>query len=167
MLSALSKMDPDWWVELESNYRKRIVQRKQLHEAHGKSILDCTPGSEAACRELMEMVIQFLCMRYPNQFQFDWRTGMVVNQILKTQYDVDKVEPLTFLLDNVPEDFLITQKDEKTGLYHLRAGVCCSAVGWSLGIKMGMPLHEIHGPVPDYKEKMQMSMDRCVSATIS
>ncbi|EEB99154.1 hypothetical protein MPER_01219, partial [Moniliophthora perniciosa FA553] len=159
-MSALKKMEPDWWLELESTYRERIAQRKQLHATYGSVIINALPGSELACQELMEMVIQFLCARYPNQFQFNQHTGEFRNHILGTISNVRDVNPLFFLNDNVPEDFLITQADPKTGLYTLRAGISCSAVGWNMGTKIGKPLHEIHSPVPDYKEKMQFSMDR-------
>ncbi|KAJ7929274.1 hypothetical protein B0H13DRAFT_2228556 [Mycena leptocephala] len=129
---SLKNMDPDRWIELESTYRARIKQRMQLYSQHGKKIVDSQPGSEDACRELMEMVIQFVCARYPRQFQ----------------------------LDHIPEDFLITLEDKKSGLYHFRAGVSCSSVGWNVSTKIGLPLHEIHRPVPDYKEKMEFSMNR-------
>lgn len=36
----------------------------------------------------------------------------------------------------------------------------CSSLGWNLAGKIGRKLHEIHQPVPDYREKMQFSMDR-------
>jgi len=85
------------------------------------------------------------------------------NQILGTRSNTKTADALKFLLDHVPEDFLITQEDKKTGLYILRAAVSCSAVGWRLQEKMGRPLHEVHEPVPDYKEKMQFSMDRYFS----
>lgn len=159
-------MEPDWWIELESTYRERIVERKRLHAFHGKTIVDSMPGSETACRELMEMVLQFLCVRYPKQFHFDEKTGLFHNSILGTQSNINTVDPLMFLLEHVPEDFLVTQEDPKTGLYILRAGVSCSAVGWNMAIKIGKTLEEIHGPVPDYKEKMQFSMDRCGSFII-
>ncbi|KAG6907794.1 hypothetical protein DXG01_007333 [Tephrocybe rancida] len=157
---ALSKMDPDWWLELESTYRERIAQRQQLYTDHGRAILDAMPGSEHACKELLEMVVAFLCARYPDQFQMNWRSGLFHNLILGTSSNIRTADPLHILLDNVPEDFLITQKDGETGLYVLRAAVSCSAIGWRLREKMGKPLHEIHEPVPDYKEKMQFSMDR-------
>ncbi|KAF9262193.1 hypothetical protein L218DRAFT_960587 [Marasmius fiardii PR-910] len=156
-------MEPDWWLELESTYRERVAQRTALHAQHGKAIINALPGSELACRELMEMVIQFLCIRYPNYFQYDHRSGMFVNRILDTATDTNKIHPLIFLNENVPEDFLIPMEDPKTGLYVLRAGVSCSAVGWNLGTKIGKPLHEIHAPVPDYAEKMKFSMDRFFS----
>lgn len=136
------------------------MQRQKLYADHGTTVIDALPGSKSACLELVQMVVQFLCARYPNQFQFDPNTGTFYNHILSTHSDMRTADPLVFLLDHVPEDFLLTQKDEKTGLYHLRAGVSCSAVGWNMATKMGKPLHEIHGPVPEYKEKMQFSMDR-------
>ncbi|KAJ3824075.1 hypothetical protein F5880DRAFT_1623409 [Lentinula raphanica] len=158
---SLKKMEPDYWLELESSYRERIAQRKDLYEKHGKKIIDALPGSELACRELMEMAIQFLCVRYPNQFQFDGR--VLYNRILNTQSYVEKDDPLVVLNDNVPEDFLLTLPDPKTGLYTMVAGVCCSSLGWNVATKIGKPLREIHDVVPDYKEKMEFSMDRFFS----
>ncbi|KAJ4488394.1 hypothetical protein J3R30DRAFT_3280163 [Lentinula aciculospora] len=159
---SLKKMEPDYWLELESTYRERVAQRKALYEKHGEKIINALPGSELACRELMEMVIQFLCVRYPKQFQFDGRT--LYNRILDTQSDVDKADPLVILNDNVPEDFLLTLPDPKTGLYTMVAGVCCSSMGWNVATKIGKPLKDIHTVVPDYKEKMEFSMDRRMPA---
>ncbi|KAJ8093305.1 hypothetical protein AAF712_009782 [Marasmius tenuissimus] len=160
---ALAKLEPDWWLELESTYRERIAQRRELHNQHGPIIINALPGSELACAELMEMVIQFLCARYPNQFHYNHRSGVFLNQILGISTNTKTVDPLLFLNDNVPEDFLITMEDPKTGLYHMRAGVSCSALGWNIGMKIGKPMHEIHAPVPDYAEKMKFSMDRFFS----
>lgn len=126
-------------------------------------MLDYLPGSELACKELMEVVLQYICSRYPHYFHLS-RDGLAFkNGILNTTVVLRSQHPLKILMDNVPEDFAIMMRDEKTGLYVLRAGVICSSLGWSLGSKMGLQLHEIHGPVPDYKEKMQFSMDRYVS----
>ncbi|KAJ3865061.1 hypothetical protein EV359DRAFT_72660 [Lentinula novae-zelandiae] len=158
---SLKKMEPDYWLELESTYKERIAQRKALHAKHGKQIIDALPGSELACRELMEMAIQFLCVRYPKQFHFDGRT--LYNRILDTKSKVDEEDPLVVLNNNVPEDFLLTLPDPKTGLYTMVAGVCCSSIGWNVATKIGKPLKEIHNVVPDYKEKMEFSMDRYFS----
>lgn len=155
-------MEPDYWIELESTYRERVAQRKALHSVRGKGVIDALPGSEPACRELMEMVIQFLCARYPNQFHYTSKTGVFHNRILDVYSETLTINPLEFLLQHVPEDFLLTLEDKSTGLYVLRAAVSCSQVGWDLKKKMGRPLHEIHEPVPDYKERMQFSMDRSV-----
>ncbi|KII88722.1 hypothetical protein PLICRDRAFT_41940 [Plicaturopsis crispa FD-325 SS-3] len=159
---SLKKLEPDWWIELESTYRERIAQRKAIWEKHGASVLATLPGAEPACRELMEMVIQYVCVRYPTQFTFDGATGVFENRILGTRTETYSADPLVVLMENIPEDFLLTLKDEKTGLYCMRAGVGCSALGWNVGTKIGKPLHAIHEPIPDY-DKMSMSMDRYFS----
>ncbi|KAF7322517.1 hypothetical protein HMN09_00030200 [Mycena chlorophos] len=157
---SLKAMDPDRWIELESTYKERIAQRIQLHSQHGKKIVDCLPGAELACRELMEMVVQFVCARYPGQFTVDYPTGVFRNHILGTTSNIYTTEPLLLLLHHIPEDFLLTQRDEKTGLYAFRAGVSCSSVGWNVSTKIGLNLSGIHAPVPDYEEKMAFSMNR-------
>ncbi|KAL2849226.1 hypothetical protein BJY01DRAFT_147019 [Aspergillus pseudoustus] len=156
---SLTKLEPDWWLELENTYKERIAQRKELFVKHGSSVLEALPGSELACKELMEMVLQFLCARYPQYFSLvDSR--IFKNGILGTEQDIRAKPPLEILMDNVPEDFGIMLRDDETGNYFLRAGVICSSMGWNVGTKIGLQLHRIHDPIPDYKEKMQFSMDR-------
>lgn len=152
-------METDWWIELENTYKARIAQRKALYAQHGNSVLGYLPGSELACKELMEMVLQFVCARYPQYFSLR-DNRVLTNKILDTEQDVTTKHPLEVLMDNVPEDFAIMMRDEDTGFYFLRAGVVCSALGWNVGMKIGLQLHQIHEPIPDYKEKMQFSMDR-------
>jgi heme-dependent oxidative N-demethylase alpha subunit-like protein len=153
-------MEIDFWIELEKTYRARVIQRQNLFRENGTHVLESLPGSELACKELMEMVLQFLVARYPNQFKLEGY--VLINKILNTETDLSKVAPLEVLLNNVPEDFGIMLRDPETGRYVLRAGVICSSVGWKLSEKMGMGLPGIHTHVPDYKEKMQLSMDRSV-----
>lgn len=157
---SLTKLEPDWWLELESTYKSRITQRKQLYVEHAESVLQWLPGSELASKELMEMALQFYCARYPQHFILHDDKKTFENKILGTRQDVSKKHPLLVLLDNVPEDFAIMLRNPETGYYHFRAGMICSALGWNTGTKIGMQLHQIHGPIPDYKEKMQFSMDR-------
>lgn len=158
----MTKLEPDWWLEIESTYKSRIAQRKQLYAEHGDAVLNCLPGCELACKELMEMCLQFLIHRYPQYFKLSKDKKVFENKILGTTTVVREKHPLLIILENVPEDFGIMLRNPETGYYHLRGGVICSALGWNIGTKMGMQLHQIHAPIPDYKEKMQFSMDRYV-----
>jgi hypothetical protein len=147
-------------LELENTYVDRIKQRQELFAKHGKTVLDSLPGSELATKELMEMCLQFLCARYPHYFDLDEENKLFYNHILGTTSNLAEMPPLEVLLNNIPEDFALMLRDPKSGFYRFRAGVICSALGWNLGSKIGMRLHEIHAPIPDYKEKMRFSMDR-------
>lgn len=153
-------MEPDWWLEIESTYAERIRERQGLLAKHGDAVLQALPGSELACKELMEMCLHFLCARYPHYFKLDKDKMMFHNDILHTETDLRNTHPLHVLFNNIPEDFALMLRDDKTGTYLFRAGIICSSLGWNVASKIGMRLHEIHAPIPDYKEKMQFSMDR-------
>lgn len=109
------------------------------------------------------MCLQFLCARYPQHFKLNTANMTFHNLILDTITDLENTEPLHVLFNNIPEDFAIMMRDDETGFYLFRAGIICSSLGWNVASKIGMRLHEIHAPIPDYKEKMQFSMDRYIS----
>ncbi|KAL4915094.1 hypothetical protein BDW62DRAFT_219641 [Aspergillus aurantiobrunneus] len=159
---ALSRFEPDFWIELERNYFDMLKQRKALLEEHGPDILNYSPGSELACRELMEMVLQNLCIRYPRQFSLEESNTVFVNRLLDTKTNFATTHPLHVLFDNVPEDFAIMTRNEADGVYYLRAGFICSSIGWTFGTHFGRPLGAIHTEVNDYG-KMAKSMDRFFS----
>jgi hypothetical protein len=160
---ALTKMEPDWWLEVDNAYASRIAERRELYRKHGGKVLDYLPGSELACKELMEMCLQFYCARYPTLFSLDSEKQIFRNKLTKENTDIKSMHPLKVILHNVPEDFAIVLRNEEDGLYYFRAGVICSSLGWNVSTKIGMPLKDIHKPIPDYKEKMSFSMDRYFS----
>lgn len=49
-ISALRKLEHNFWIELESNYRERIVQRKTLYATYGAKVMDKQEGTELASR---------------------------------------------------------------------------------------------------------------------
>ena len=163
ILAALTKMEPDWWLEVENNYVSRVNERKELFQKYGKMVLDYLPGSELVCKELMEMCLQFYCARYPKHFSLSADKKTFHNVLLNEDTDIKSMHPLHVLLNNVPEDFAIVLRNENDGMYYFRAGVICSSLGWNVSTKIGMQLKEIHKPIPDYKEKMSFSMDRYFS----
>ncbi|KAI9793682.1 MAG: hypothetical protein M1816_007577 [Peltula sp. TS41687] len=143
---SLTKLEPDWWLELEKTYVTRVAQRNALFAQHGRAVLDYLPGSEQACKEYFSLSPDKTVLR---------------NAILDTETDLQEtIHPLHVLLRNIPEDFAVMMRDPRDGVYYLRAGVLCSSLGWHLGTKLSLPLAEIHGPIPDYREKMRVSMDR-------
>jgi hypothetical protein len=162
-IAAFTKMEPNWWLELENNYVSRVKERQELFRDHGSKVLDYLPGSELVCKELMEMCLQFYCARYPSYFSLSADSKNFHNRILGTDTEIKRFHPLHILLNNVPEDFAIVLRNEDDGMYYFRAGVICSSLGWNVGTKIGMQLKDIHAPIPDYKEKMAFSMDRYFS----
>ncbi|KAK3374684.1 hypothetical protein B0H63DRAFT_399290 [Podospora didyma] len=160
---ALMKYEPDWWVELEQNYHKTMAARKALLSSHGDRIFFQGPGADLAARELMEMLLQFLCKRYPQHFSLSNNNSILHNGLLNTTTDLLTTPPLRVLFDTIPEDYAIMLRNESDGFYYLRAAMVCSSVGWDIAQHRDEPLRDIHTHVPDYASKMAMSMDRYFS----
>jgi hypothetical protein len=160
---ALTKMEPNWWLEVDKDYVHRVNERIELYKQYGSKVLDCQPGGELACKELMEMCLQFYCARYPKHFSLSADKRIFHNKLTGKDTDLNATPPLHVLLHNVPEDFAIVLRNEADGLYYFRAGCICSSLGWNVSTKIGMTLKDIHKPIPDYKEKMSFSMDRFFS----
>jgi Protein of unknown function (DUF3445) len=156
-------MEPDWWLEIDKSYPSIISTRENLFRLHGSKVLDFLPGSELACKELMEQCLTFYCHRFPSYFQLSNNNQTFTNKLLNTVTDIKSQPPLHILLHNIPEDFAIVLRDPTDGMYYMRAGVICSSLGWNVSTKLGLQLREIHAPIPDYKAKMQLSMDRYFS----
>lgn len=154
------KFEPDYWIELEKNYFQRLEQRKRLLQEHGTTILNYNPGSELACRELMEIVLQNVSIRYPQYFSLEESNTVLVNRLLGSRTHLNSAHPLNILFDNIPEDFAIMLRSEEDGMYYLRAGFICSSIGWTFGTHNNRQLRAIHTEVNDYEEKMAKSMDR-------
>lgn len=163
-------METDWWLELDQSYAARIAERKRLFAEYGKRVLNYLPGSELGCKEIMENALQFYCARYPGYFHLSRcpSKGYIFhNGILKSETVIRDIHPLHVLLNHVPEDFAVMLRNPEDGCYYFRAGVICSSLGWNVDTKLGMQLKQIHSPIPDYKEKMEFSMDRLVALCAS
>lgn len=155
------KLEPDYWIELEHNYFRRMEERMQIWKEHGERVMFQTPGSELASRELMEMVLQFLCIRYPHYFQLEKGNTVFRNRLLNTTSPLDGSMPwLEVLYRHVPEDFAVMCRSEADGLYYLRSAMICSSVGWNVGQHRDRVLRRIHDNVPLWEEKMAFSVDR-------
>lgn len=150
-------------MELEQNYFTTMAARQELLKKHGDLVFFADPGSELACRELMEMLVQFICKRYPQHFSLEKNNTILRNRLLNTETDLINTPPLKVVFFNIPEDYAMVLRNEDDGFYYLRAAMVCSSVGWDIGMNRGKQLRDIHEHVPDYAEKMAFSMDRFFS----
>jgi hypothetical protein len=60
----------------------------------------------------------------------------------------------------VDEDFMLLLPAQDDDGYVLGAYLTCFASGFEIGNILGKRLRELHGEVPDYREKLQSPMER-------
>ena len=119
-------MHPDYYLEITSNYHEHIQDRIKLFEKRGKQIVDMQPGSEDAAYELLQIVCEYLSIKYPQVFSLA-DSGEFVNTLTSKTYNIFKTaEPMRDLNEISPNDFAIALPNAE-GLYHLRAGAISSS----------------------------------------
>ncbi|RCK59611.1 hypothetical protein Cantr_07361 [Candida viswanathii] len=170
-------LDPQDWLLIEPTYKSRIeAKEKIIRNCHPdypadkdtrKSTLFVTPEATPAIIEFYEIVMKYLCDKYPTCFKKEDST--ITNLITGKDYPVTGTDPVLlqeYLVSNIEEDFIIllkdpTREDEENGTeYFFKGGVFAFAAGFDPRDRFNKPLSFVHGPVPAYAQKLKMSMNR-------
>jgi hypothetical protein len=160
MTMGLMALKPADWIEIDSRYAPEIALRKSLLEQRRDEVLGALPGSEAACREVLDQLAGFLPERFPDRFER--AENQLVNRLTGDRWTVegDVPDPLDVAGRLVQEDLCILQ--EVDGELRLTAGVLCFPNRWRLSDKLGRPMMAIHEPVPSYAERLGKPVDRFI-----
>jgi hypothetical protein len=68
MTMGIRKIEPQHWLDMDNRYGEEQKLRRDLLEHHKDGVTQALPGSETACVEVLEMVVDYLKHRYPNLF---------------------------------------------------------------------------------------------------
>ncbi|MDC6274219.1 DUF3445 domain-containing protein [Lacticaseibacillus paracasei] len=160
---SIFKLDINHWLDMDKYYYQYIKEKERVIHAYGPDNFDWLPGSEEACRELMDIVKEHMMKRYPLLFTTSDNGDHVMNELTKEELDFTeplKEHPLVYVSKMAKEDFYVVLQD-KEGVHRLMAAAV-PFPGGSFGIryKLGKTLDVIHGDVPYYEEKLKPSMER-------
>ncbi|KAG4415682.1 hypothetical protein IFR04_011187 [Cadophora malorum] len=150
-------------IEMDRNYLKRITLRKQIMQEHHDIAIQAKPEAKPAVDELYTWLVNtYLPIRYPTMFSVS-SLGLLnhtTSQYLPLQPTSDPVKTFEILGENLDEDILILLPSDDGDGYTLKGYVTCFPAGFNTKEKLGLKLRDIHTPVPGYKQKLELSMDR-------
>jgi hypothetical protein len=157
---SLKRLDKSNWLTLDSHYSSEHHVRNYLLRTSHLNVIQCLPGSEAACHEVLSLAVDFLTTRFPEHFTMEGKT--IHNHIANESFLIgpDCPNPLEIAARLAMEDFNILMKDPETGEYHLQASATLFPAGWKLQERIGMTMANLHGPVPGWKERLGGSVNR-------
>lgn len=148
---------------MDNGYLDRLEERKQVicdnaYEAIGTGTI-VNPAIEELYEELM---INFLPQRFPTMFSLKGST--LRNKITGCNYSIninklDHATMLRNLAENVEEDFYFMCPNEEETL-RFQGYLGCFPGGFHSPSRVGMPVREIHQPVPGYQERIAKGTDR-------
>ena len=163
---------PQDWLLIENTYYNNVRQR-QKHIALEPEILTFIHNNnrtKQAVGEFYDMVTQFLLLRYPMYFKYDFWSGMITNTITNDKFPkyskslIPNYQSMVEILGrNIEEDFLILIKNnphDKEEEYIMRASLNGFPAGFDPRVNFNQPISFIHQPVPQYKSRLQFSMTK-------
>lgn len=155
---GLNKLDLDDWLIEDHLLAEQVALKRSLYEAKSNQVYQALPCSIPAQRELAQALALYLPKKYPNLYgaikegvycKFNGTelafTGDE-NTLLRSSWAVQEDLCLLELSDN--EDYCLT------------AASLCAPSYWRLLEKMGGSLDAIHGPIPDYADKLGANVNR-------
>ncbi|KAH9950050.1 hypothetical protein B0H21DRAFT_21333 [Amylocystis lapponica] len=180
---GIRSMPWDQWIELDRqffDYHRICEHRIRTRGDRAVRVNSAQPGvvesGHAGARELVYEIAEYVSRRYPTVYHatrhavsekrpYGWRGEGQIKEItivpLEQTYNLDEEDPMTVAALLVQED-LIIMVEGTDGQYYFQAGAVCIPGFWRLEDKIGMPLEQIHisGNVPQYQNKLQLSMSR-------
>ncbi|KAL2072619.1 hypothetical protein VTL71DRAFT_11962 [Oculimacula yallundae] len=150
-------------VEMDRNYLDRLEIRKQIMQEHREIAIQANSEVKPAVDELYTWLVNdYLPVRYPTMFSIT-PLGLL-NKVTSTHISLqplpDPVKTFETLGENLDEDMLILLPSDDGDGYMLKGYVGCFPAGFNTKEKLGLKLRDIHTPVPGYKQKLELSMDR-------
>ncbi|MEP7241037.1 MAG: DUF3445 domain-containing protein [Devosia sp.] len=144
---GLKPLDPNDWIEVTERLAPYLAEKARLL-AVGAPVFVAEPGTEAAQVELLGMLAAYLPVRYPALYRREENLVLVVPAGHSVHLD-DAATPALQRAAMLVEDDLVLMRKGETG-WRLVAGSLSFPSSWSLLEKFGKPMHEVHGPVPEF-----------------
>lgn len=164
MAMGLKRLDESNWLTIDIAYLPEHSLRCHMLQYSRPNVLQCLPGTEAACHEVLDLVTSFLSKRFPEHFTINQSKSVIHNHLTKESYIIgaECLNPMETAARLAMEDFNILEKDAKTGEYLIKASATLFPAGWQLQEKIGTSMANLHSPVPGWQEKLGAAVNRHV-----
>jgi len=142
---GLAQLDAARWIVPDAELDFYLSEKQRLLETYPDIVFVAEPGTEAAQREVLDMLVDFLPAHYPALYRND---GEAMHVGART-VDLGGEPPLIAAGSLIQDDLVIMRR--KPSGWHLVAAFVAFPSSWSLPEKFGRSMEEIHGPVPGFE----------------
>jgi hypothetical protein len=162
MSMGLKRLEESNWLTIDTFYHTEHTLRANMLNFSRSNVLQCLPGTETACQEVLDLVTSFLSRRFPEHFTINHSTSVIFNHLAKESLTIGTLcpNPLEAAARLAMEDFNILVKDPDTGEYRLMASATLFPAGWQLQERIGTSMANLHSPVPGWQSKLGAAVNR-------
>lgn len=161
---GLKRLEKSNWLTIDETYLPEHTIRASLLETHHPCVLQVLPPAIEATHELLDLVIEFLLQRYPDNFTL-LSPSKILNKLTGDEHVIGRQcsNPLETAARLCMEDFNILLQDPSSSdpeEWKLMASATLFPAGWKLQERIGSSMAVLHAPVPGWKEKLGKSVNR-------
>ncbi|KAG8626427.1 hypothetical protein KVT40_005372 [Elsinoe batatas] len=161
-------------LAFDKTYLSRIAHRRSITTSHPYETLASLPGTTPMVHELYTWLFTvYLPQRLSTIFTINPKAlspsllpqpyNLLLSESIPFPPPQDPIDCLRLISSHIDTDFLLLAprpvKDQEEK-YHLLSFANCFPSGFRPRDKLGLPLAQIHAPVPGYAAKLERSMDR-------
>jgi dimethylamine monooxygenase subunit A len=139
---GLSQLDPATWIDVDESRAAYLAEKRRLYAKVTANVLVAEPGTEAAQREIHDMLAAHLEQYFPALAKEEKRDPRFLGD------DGKRVAVIAAAGLLVQEDLVLMRQSPEG--WRLVAASLCFPSAWNLHEKFGKPLHAIHQPVPGF-----------------
>ena len=135
------------WIDVDRHLPAYLDEKDRLVALDLDRVFAAERGTDAAQREVMMLLVEHLPQRFPQIYR---RNGDSI-EIGDPSRRVSLSGPAPPLLTaaRLIQDDLVLMRQSASG-WRLAAASLSFPSAWSLREKFGLPMHEVHGPVPGF-----------------
>lgn len=141
-------LDVAEWIDVDDRLPMYLDEKRVLNAERPDEVFVAEAGTEAAQEEVLALLVDHLPGRYPGVYHRRGHELEIVPAEQRVAIDEAGVPPLLIAASLVAEDLVLMRRGESG--WRLVAGSLCFPSSWSLREKFGLPMHEVHGPVPGF-----------------
>lgn len=169
VITGIQEGDISELIEMDKNYLERITLRKKIMAEYEETVLGAEECVKAAVDELyIWLAGTYLPTRFPTMFQLlpatsdepGYLHSLVTDEQLSLLPPDDPKDTLRLIGGLVEDDLFFLMPSDDGDSVTLKGFVTCFPNGFNTAKKLNLKLRDIHTPVPQYKEKLEKSMDR-------
>lgn len=152
---GLKQADARDWIEVDGHLDAYLAEKDRLYAELPDKVFVAEPETRAAQKEVLDLLVAHLTERFPETYRLRGGRCAIVGTDRSIDVENPGDDPLIAASKLVQEDLILMRRRENG--WRLAAGSLCFPSSWRLTEKFGLPIHEIHGPVPDFGPGTRMA----------
>jgi dimethylamine monooxygenase subunit A len=140
-----------------------LLKKKALDDPNRfPSVFVAEEDSLPAQQECLDLFLEYLPRRYPNEYEYDSNDNKITVKCIDTTFHIKDwydTRPLELCERIVQEDLVLMRPPKEPGESYRMAAAAVVFSFDDLPQKLGQPVEFIHAPVPGYEKHIRKSMN--------